>query len=773
MSPDLEFWVHLAALLTAETAVLAALAALIARTLRHPHPRRRLWQAALLSIAFVWLGELMGGRDAIAGWQRPARSERQAVVRLLDADEARPLAVERPSEGEGPATPARGTWWPGWLWLSGTVLLMGRGVVAQALLVHRARRALPADPDTRNTAQRLAAAMGLPGVTVQFWPGLRGPIAFGSLRPSIALPSGFRRRFDATQREAILAHELTHLAARDPLWLTAANIIAALAWWHPAVWWVRRRLQAEMEAAADTGSAMVPGGRPALAESLVLLGRELAAPTAGRGLGMAGAGPRSALARRVNDLLNGREGWRRPSRTESALATSLALLASGIVLVVPGVGTGAEPLGTLLFARNTVGNREVSSSPAAPAFSPADPSIPDAVEGSEPRDGTILPRPEADPLTASAPPVELVTRTYRLDPEQLRTRLLPQPWPDGNPEIDGAGIRNALEALGLSFEPPRSVFYGGRPGEAMRLMIRTTPEEIARVDDMLNRVGLKERRVQSGVPEFAAAATDTAPGPSSPTTAPEPTVTLTVHVIDIPEEHEKGLGLDWLFRDAGDPAESPRVSPPSGQQPGAASPHVDNIRIEQGRVQDRPTLLTRDQALALLDRLRNRKGVEILATPRVTSMSGRAARVSVQEVRSIVTGVEANDGTGTLPAGVNYVTEPLPFGPEIDLYPELQGDTWHLSVTARLTEFVGYDDPGPMQIEVQAPGAREPIKAQTPLPRLRLREAVGEARMGDGAFLLLRGPVAERVERVRGTWFRAARTETHRHRLYILTELRQ
>lgn len=762
MSPDLEYWVRLVGLLTAETVLLAALAALVARTLRHPHHRRRLWQVAMLSIALVWLGELTGGRDAIARWQRPDSSERQAVVRLLDPDFVRPLAVEDPLEGGDPFTSAHGTWWPGWIWLGGTVLLLGRGGVARVLLVRRAKRAVPADPATDSTARRLAAAMGLAEVTVRFWPGLRGPMAFGCRGPSVALPSDFLTRFDATQREAILAHELTHLAARDPLWMTVANVVAALAWWHPAVWWVRRRLEVEMEAAADTGSAMVPGGRPALAESLVLLGRDLTAPSAGRGLGMAGSGPQSALARRVTDLLNGREGWRRPSRKEALLASSLALLVSVGVLVVPGVGTGAEPLATLVFARNGGGEIEVGSVVPAPGSSRAAPAPSDAVEESTSRDGTVTPRSKADPLPPSPLPERLVTRVYRLGPRESNANPTSELWWSTK---DFQVITGEFHSAGLNFAAPKGIFFSQSDSS---LMVRTSPEDLEQIQGILDRLDLTQAQ-PTPTPSIPASGIPV----TSPASSPEPTVTLSVHVMEIPEEQENGLGLDWLFRDVGDAPESPRLSSPSGQQPGAASRHAGNIRIEQGRVEGRPTLLTREQALALLDRLRNRKGVEILATPRVTTLSGRAARVSVQEVRSIVTGVEANDGSDTRPAGVHYVTEPLPFGPEIDLHPVLQGDTWHVSVAARLTEFVGYDDPGPMQIEVRDPGARELIKAQTPLPRLRLREAVGETRMADGSFLLLRGPSAERVERVRGTWFRAARTETHRHRLYVLAELRE
>ena len=48
-----------------------------------------------------------------------------------------------------------------------------------------------------------------------------------------------------------LAHELAHLAARDPFWCLVADGAAAMLWWHPAVWWLRRQSQLASELAAD------------------------------------------------------------------------------------------------------------------------------------------------------------------------------------------------------------------------------------------------------------------------------------------------------------------------------------------------------------------------------------------------------------------------------------------------------------------------------------------------------------------------------------------
>jgi hypothetical protein len=134
--------------------------------------------------------------------------------------------------------------------------------------------------------------------------GLSVPVAYGTVRPTVVLPAGFWDRFSRAEQEAVLAHELAHLAAHDPLWHLSAELCCALLWWHPAVWWLRGRLRAASETAADEASLLVPGGPDALAGCLVALGRRLVGPRPCGGLSFQGSGFRSSLGRRVERLLN-------------------------------------------------------------------------------------------------------------------------------------------------------------------------------------------------------------------------------------------------------------------------------------------------------------------------------------------------------------------------------------------------------------------------------------------------------------------------------------
>jgi hypothetical protein len=160
------------------------------------------------------------------------------------------------------------------------------------------------------------------------------PVAFGIWRPTIVLPAGFWDRFGREEQEAMLAHELAHLAARDPLWQLLAELACALEWWHPAVWWMRGRLRAASETAADEASLLVPGGPDALAGCLVALGRRLVCPRRLGWLSFQGNGFRSGLGRRVERLLSLKAG---AAHVPARAGLKAARMVLPVVLVVVSV----------------------------------------------------------------------------------------------------------------------------------------------------------------------------------------------------------------------------------------------------------------------------------------------------------------------------------------------------------------------------------------------------------------------------------------------------
>jgi VWFA-related protein/TonB family protein len=87
-------------------------------------------------------------------------------------------------------------------------------------------------------AGRHAAASGLPCVPrLAESDRLFIPVATSVLRPMIVLP-GTWREWDAAKLDAVLAHEISHVARRDALTQRLSLVYRAVSWYNPFSWWL-------------------------------------------------------------------------------------------------------------------------------------------------------------------------------------------------------------------------------------------------------------------------------------------------------------------------------------------------------------------------------------------------------------------------------------------------------------------------------------------------------------------------------------------------------
>lgn len=80
---------------------------------------------------------------------------------------------------------------------------------------------------------------------------LRVPTAIGFSKPLVVLPSWTMQELSSLELNAILLHELAHLRRRDDWTNLAQKILGALLFFHPAVWWIEKKLALEREMACD------------------------------------------------------------------------------------------------------------------------------------------------------------------------------------------------------------------------------------------------------------------------------------------------------------------------------------------------------------------------------------------------------------------------------------------------------------------------------------------------------------------------------------------
>ncbi|MDB5703319.1 MAG: Peptidase BlaR1 [Sphingomonas bacterium] len=222
-------------------------------------------------------------------------------------------------------------------WLLGVGLMMMRHVIALRALTAIERhpyQLLP--PPWRQRVDEMRGALGITrAVAVRLSDDVLMPFAARLLRPAIWLPLSLLTRAPADQIEALLAHELAHIARKDWLWNGVQFVIESLLFFHPAMWWLGRRIRQEREHAGDDLAVAACGDAIALAEALVALERERHSSPR---LVLAANG--GSLMHRITRLLSGP-----PSRGRwGALAILGTLTISGAVLITQmGLAGGRFP----------------------------------------------------------------------------------------------------------------------------------------------------------------------------------------------------------------------------------------------------------------------------------------------------------------------------------------------------------------------------------------------------------------------------------------------
>jgi beta-lactamase regulating signal transducer with metallopeptidase domain len=213
------------------------------------------------------------------------------------------------------------------------------------------------------------------------------PVTLGALRPVILLPS-YWRNWDQRTLNAVIAHEIAHVARRDGLTQRLALIHRALFWFSPLAWMLCRSLANAAEEASDEAALAVVADRAFYAETVIEFFAALAeSPRRVYWQGVSMAAPGQA-ERRVDRILN----WKGAvsMRIGKSLAIGLALIGVPVVLLTAAArpSTTQSPAPMIL------------TTPAAPAL-PSLPALPSAAPAPP---AAIAALPQAAPTTPLPPP---------------------------------------------------------------------------------------------------------------------------------------------------------------------------------------------------------------------------------------------------------------------------------------------------------------------------------------------------------------------------------
>ena len=146
------------------------------------------------------------------------------------------------------------------------------GVIAVRRLV---RRCTPVPDVLRGrlarSVEHLSLEAGLKQVpdVLLLPPGAPGAFAVGTRRSRILLSRDLLTALDSAELEAILAHEIAHIEAKDTQVIVAAGFLRDLVAWNPVAHLSFRRLMTDRELEADRRAASLTGKPLAVASSLV------------------------------------------------------------------------------------------------------------------------------------------------------------------------------------------------------------------------------------------------------------------------------------------------------------------------------------------------------------------------------------------------------------------------------------------------------------------------------------------------------------------------
>jgi predicted nucleic acid-binding Zn-ribbon protein len=225
------------------------------------------------------------------------------------------------------------------------------------------------------------------------------PVTMGAFRPTILLPTDWRN-WDAAKLDAVLAHELSHVARRDPLTQRLSLLHRAIFWFSPLAWFLDRRLADLAEQASDEAALSCGTDRKHYARILLDFFEALHA-SPGRvwwqGVSMAKAGQ---AEKRVERILS----WK--GSVAMHLKKSIAVVVVALAIPVVYLAASAHPaqhaptLGAQFAQDQTPSAQESPAPKSQPTTTPA-PAIASAPDKTTPPE----PSSPSEPTPAPAPTV--------------------------------------------------------------------------------------------------------------------------------------------------------------------------------------------------------------------------------------------------------------------------------------------------------------------------------------------------------------------------------
>ena len=209
------------------------------------------------------------------------------------------------------------------LWVAGVIAfslrLASQWMAAHRLLMMGTR---PPPPACTGALERVAARLHVTRpVRIVESALVQVPAVLGWLRPVILLPASILTGLTPLQLDALLAHELVHIRRYDYVVNLLQSVIETLLFYHPAVWWVSRRVREEREHCCDDLVVAVFGDVHLYAQALLGIER-----LRGTGPALASTVAGGSLVHRIRRVVAPVPAETLPPWAAGAIAVALAVV---------------------------------------------------------------------------------------------------------------------------------------------------------------------------------------------------------------------------------------------------------------------------------------------------------------------------------------------------------------------------------------------------------------------------------------------------------------
>jgi len=306
---------------------------------------------------------------------------------------------------------------------------------------------------------------------------LQAPAVIGWFRPIVFLPATALTGLSEEQLQAIIAHELAHIRRFDAFVNVFQVLVETLLFYHPAVWWLNKKIRTEREHCCDDIAVSVCGNAVEYARALTLMEEWRSAPAFAMA---ANRGPLTERIMRVLGLKTLGEGRRGVGLTGSVVCLTAALIAGNALLGM------ARPKPQIAFVAQAVSS-PAAAPQSAPKSAPSPKPSPAHPQSSEPTAGSYIEAMKAAGLDDLTVDQLIAMKIQNVTPEYVRELRELGLHPDANSLV-------AMRVQGITPEYVRDLHASGlNPDENHLISLK-----VQGVDAEYYR-GLKEAGIDSDV----------------------------------------------------------------------------------------------------------------------------------------------------------------------------------------------------------------------------------------------------------------------------------